>query len=124
MAQPRTPDPGAIGDAFAELLGGGLGYGAPDTDKVTAGANQAASIADATGVGDAVDGIRAVRRWVSDRHNWIRVGYFLGGAWLFGVGAVMVAGRPASKAAAPIVNLATGAAPTGRIGKAVKAVKG
>lgn len=43
---------------------------------------------------DVPDGIRAVRAWISDRHNWVRVAWFLSGAAMFTVGLVMVGQRP------------------------------
>jgi type IV secretory pathway VirB2 component (pilin) len=60
------------------------------------GADAAASV---------IDGIVATRRWISDRHNWIRVGWFVSGAVLFYGGAYMII-RPATEP------LATAAAKT------------
>lgn len=57
-------------------------------------------LVDGLGVGD---GITAVRAWVSDRHNWTRVSWFLSGSLLFGVGAAMIAGKPAASAVTTVL---------------------
>lgn len=59
----------------------------------------------ATGVlgndlGDITDTVRAVRAWISNRHNWVRVAWFLSGAAMFTVGVVMIGERPIAKATA------------------------
>lgn len=64
-------------------------------------------------LGGAVDGLRAVRAWISDRHNWLRVAWFLGGSLMFSVGVVMLAERPLAKAATQV---------TAPVGKVVKSV--
>jgi hypothetical protein len=64
-------------------------------------------------LGNAEDGLRAVRAWVSDRHNWVRVAWFLGGSLMFSVGVVMLAERPLAKAATTV---------TAPVGKVVKSV--
>lgn len=111
MAIPRTPDPspgGFLGDLFEGALGGGLGYGGTTAEQKTNAAstqtNEATSKAEQAlpsipGVGDALDAVVAVRRWISDRHNWARIGWFVGGVAMFTVGAALVA-RPAVEAAA------------------------
>lgn len=40
--------------------------------------------------GDTVD---AVRRWVGDRHNWVRVGWFGAGVVLIVAGVIVIANR-------------------------------
>jgi hypothetical protein len=72
------------------------------------------SIPGADALGDATDAIRAVRAWTSDRHNWVRVAWFLSGGVLFVVGAVMVGERPLSSAVSTVT------APVGRVVKSVK----
>ena len=37
----------------------------------------------------------AVKRWISDRHNWVRVGWFVGGVVLMVGGVAVMAGKPA-----------------------------
>lgn len=41
-----------------------------------------------------VDSVTAVRRWVSDRHNWVRVGWFVGGSLLLWAGVLVLARKP------------------------------
>jgi hypothetical protein len=41
-----------------------------------------------------VDSATAVRRWISDRHNWVRVGWFVGGSLLLWAGVVVLARKP------------------------------
>lgn len=48
------------------------------------------------GLGDALD---ATRRWVSVRHNWVRVGWVAAGATLIAIGAAVLV-KPATRAAA------------------------
>jgi hypothetical protein len=90
-------NPGAIGaegDVIGNVLLGGK-----------------AVVGKATGVlggdlGDVTDTVRAVRAWVSNRHNWVRVAWFLSGAAMFTVGVVMVGTRPlepAVKAVAKVI---------------------
>lgn len=43
-------------------------------------------------------GIGAVRRWVSDRHNWVRVAWTVGGLVLMASGVAVMAGKPAASA--------------------------
>jgi hypothetical protein len=104
VTQPRTPDPGvdAIYAVGYTIPGWGSLLGDVATDTGAAGA--ARTIVE--GAGDVTDAARAVRRWISDRHNWARIGWFAAGVALFTIGAVAVAARPATKAvnavAAPI----------------------
>jgi hypothetical protein len=51
------------------------------------------------------DSATAVRAWISNRHNWVRVMWFGGGVICFAIGAAMLAGRPATT----VVTAATGA---------------
>lgn len=91
-------DPGTIAaesDAVANVIRGG---------QLVAGK--------ATGVlggdlGDITDTVRAVRAWVSNRHNWVRVAWFLSGAAMFTVGVVMLGERPL----APVLKTAAKAIP-------------
>jgi hypothetical protein len=43
--------------------------------------------------------VTAVRRWTSDRHNWVRVGWFAAGMVLLIGGVSTFAARPAAAAA-------------------------
>jgi len=78
---------------------------------LSAGANAAASAAKevqaAVPGADAFEAIAngagAVRRWVSDRHNWVRVGWFGAGVALMFVGATMIAGPKVSQPIKDIV---------------------
>lgn len=45
----------------------------------------------ANAAGGLVDGVVAVRRWISDRHNWVRVGWFVAGGLLFYGGIAVLA---------------------------------
>jgi hypothetical protein len=66
-----------------------------------------------------IDGIDATRRWMSDRHNWIRVMWF-GAGMILMIGGAMIISRPAiSKTAGTVAAVA----PVGKIGKVAKAVK-
>jgi len=65
----------------------------------------------ASQLGDITDEARAVRAWITNRHNWTRVAWFLGGSVMFTVGAVMVGERPVANATNAVV------APVGRIVK-------
>ena len=54
------------------------------------------------GVGElagVVDSMLAVRRWISDRHNWVRVVWVVGGFSLMVTGAMLMARRPIESAA-------------------------
>lgn len=64
-----------------------------------------------------VDGVSAVRRWVSDRHNMIRVIWTVSGFTLMIAGAIVIS-RPASQVGKVTSNLVTGS-----VGKAVKGAK-
>lgn len=84
-----TPTPGALaGEAVA---GTALASGAKKALGAIPGAQE---------LGDITDGVRAVRAWISNRHNWVRVAWFLSGAGMFVVGIVLIGERPAAKAAA------------------------
>lgn len=54
-------------------------------------------------VSDFTDGITAVRKWISNRHNWTRVAWFAGGSAMFTIGAVMVGERPLSQGITSVV---------------------
>lgn len=45
-----------------------------------------------------VDAATAVRRWTSDRHNWIRVSWFVSGAVIVWVGIIVLARKPIAAA--------------------------
>lgn len=67
----------------------------------------------------AVDAVEAVRAWVTRRHNWVRVAWVIGGVNMFAIGVLMLAGRPAAKAAGTAVQLVI---PGGKAVKAASAV--
>lgn len=55
------------------------------------------------GLGTLAADLELVRAWISDRHNWTRVGWAVGGFILLGIGMFMVARpvvEPAAKTAA------------------------
>lgn len=63
------------------------------------------------------DGVSAVRRWIADRHNWIRVIWTVSGFALM-IGGAMVISRPVARAGKVTSTLVTGT-----VGKAVKGGK-
>lgn len=89
------PDPGAGESTGRKILSGALGgiLGAGAADKAVGSVDQ---------LGDVTDSVRAVRAWVSVRHNWVRVAWVVGGALMFAVGAVMLGERPVASAAEQI----------------------
>lgn len=129
MTQPRpTPNPPPAGP-------GGVGPGVPDpgvrptpnpqvpgqspqTQPRTGGL--AGAVTDAlnpfTGLDDS---LTAVRAWISDRHNWVRVSWVVGGVAMFVAGVLMIGGRTAGKAAGTVVQTVL---PAGKAAKAVKKV--
>lgn len=113
MTQPGVPDPGTrpTTDGGKPLLPvAGLGA------AFTRGTNPTALDAAINAGGDSIAApLNAVRAWISDRHNWVRVAWFGGGIVMFAIGAAMLAGRPAGQAIATVV-------PAGKAAKAVKAI--
>jgi len=100
VANLRTPDPG-VGAGIAQAANNvGTIIGAV-ADAVTRPVTSVAGDV-AAGLGDVTDGVRAVRRWVSDRHSWVRVAYVVAGGLMFAVGVVMVS-MPAVKAGSQVV---------------------
>lgn len=69
----------------------------------------------------AIDGIVATRRWLSDRHNWTRVAWTLGGAFLMYMGVLMLA-KPQIESAAQAAGKVLDVVPVGKAAKAAKAV--
>lgn len=47
----------------------------------------------------------AARRWVSDRHNWVRVGWFAAGSIMITTGVIMLGIGPARAAASTARNV-------------------
>lgn len=90
-------EPGAL--AAGADVAGNVARGAASTATSAAGAI-------GQGVGDITDSVRAVRAWISNRHNWVRVAWFLSGAAMFTVGVVLLGERPAAKAAATVEKVA------------------
>lgn len=101
MTMPLVPGPGII----AGLATGGL--------KTVQGMIPGADAANAV-----IDGIVASRRWLSERHNWTRVGWTIGGAFLMYMGVLMLA-KPQIESASQAATKVLDVLPAG---KAVKAV--
>lgn len=128
MTQPRpTPNPPPAGP-------GGVGPGVPDpgvrptTDpNVPAPSPQTqprtggvvGAIGDLNPFSGLDDSLTAVRAWISDRHNWVRVSWVTGGVAMFVAGVLMMGGRSAGKAAGTVVQTVV---PAGKAAKAVKKV--
>lgn len=91
MTQPNPSGESTGGKILAGALGGVAGGGLVDK-----AGGVISSIPGASQLGDITDTARAVRAWVSTRHNWVRVSWFLSGALMFAVGAVMLGERPVS----------------------------
>ncbi len=74
------------------------------------------SVAEAVGLDAVGEQLAAVRRWISDRHNWIRVG------WAgIGVAAIVVGGTiMARKSIAAGAKVVTKAVPAGKVAKVLK----
>lgn len=98
-----NPIPPGAASAGAAAVVGGL----REVKGLIPGADAASAV---------TDGVTAVRRWVSDRHNWTRVAWFGAGVTLMMIGAGMI-GRPVAQKA---VRAAATAVPTGKIATAVK----
>lgn len=105
MALP-VPDP--AGGVFAGAAGIVGAVGAAVKQTTAAGVSIVPGVDQLGGV---IDAVRAVRAWSADRHNWVRVAWFLSGSVMFTVGAVMVGERPVASAAAGVVK------PVGRVVK-------
>jgi hypothetical protein len=103
---PGVPDPGTR----PPKIDVGTGPG----NAIVAGAQTALSV---TPLGDLSDGLNAIRAWISNRHNWVRVMWFGGGVVMFAIGAAMLA-RPA---AAPVARAVSTVVPAGKAATAVKA---
>lgn len=67
---PNPFDPAQVGGAIRRVAG------------VIPGASEAAGFLDAA---------VATRRWISDRHNWVRVGWFVLGAGMIYAGVIVLA---------------------------------
>jgi hypothetical protein len=86
---------------------GAIAAGADAASKVAGGVQKAVgAIPGVDQLGDITDTIRAVRAWISNRHNWVRTAWFLSGAALFTVGAVMIGERPIAKTAGTVAKAA------------------
>jgi hypothetical protein len=107
MTSPYTP--GTVPNPLNPAQVAGAIQGAVKTVAgVVPGANEAAGI---------LDSVIAARRWMADRHNWIRVAWFVGGGMLLVGGALTLARKPISGIASN-----AGATPS-KITSAVGAVK-
>lgn len=107
MTSPFDPSP-AIARGLVDLFGG--------AGKVVEGMIPGADAANAL-----IDGVVASRRWMSDRHNWVRVGWTMGGAFLMYMGVLMLA-KPGIDSAVEAAGKAAEVLPVGKIAKISKAV--
>lgn len=120
----RTPDPGVTPKATPAPSPGpapGTDTGVPKTgtsptDTGSSLLDQIKQAVTPSWLSGLDDGITAVRTWISDRHNWVRVGWFAAGGAMLTIGFVMVAERPVMKAADSVVK------PVGNIVKEVKPI--
>jgi hypothetical protein len=73
------------------------------------------SVSEAVGLDAVGENLSAVRRWISDRHNWVRVG------WAgVGLAAIVVGGTiMARKSIAAGAKVVTKAIPAGKVAKAL-----
>jgi hypothetical protein len=110
VTSPVSPTIAATVGAVVSGIAGGAGNvsaaAKSDASNTLAGLIPGAGLA-----GDITDEALAIRAWITDRHNWTRVGWFLAGAVMFTVGAVMLGERPIAAAANTV------AAPVGRVVK-------
>lgn len=83
---------------------GALAVGATATAAVAGAASKASGVLGGD-LGDITDGVRAIRAWVSNRHNWVRVAWFLSGAAMFTVGVVLLGERPVAQGAASVAKI-------------------
>lgn len=83
---------------------GAIAAGASATATVATGAQKVAGNLGGD-LGDITDGVRAVRAWIGNRHNWVRVAWFLSGAAMFTVGLVLIGERPAAQAAGAVAKV-------------------
>lgn len=102
-------DPSEIGRAAAGGIAGAWLTGSQTIDGLIPGADAANAV---------IDGIVASRRWLSVRHNWIRVGWTVGGAFLMYMGVIMLA-QPAVSTVAQAAGKAAELVPMGKAAKAV-----
>lgn len=93
MTTPITPSAAAAIGSAAAGFSQGVRSAIPGADQL----------------GDLQDQARAIRAWISNRHNWTRVAWFLSGAALFTIGAVMVGERPLSNGVTAVTK------PVGRV---------
>lgn len=63
-----------------------------------------------------LDAVMAVRRWMSDRHNWVRIGYFGAGLAMIYIGAAWLAKPAVTAAVSGVTDIV--------VGPAKKVVKG
>lgn len=90
---PPIPGPGGVAGVVGEIAGAAVGAAGGAVSKIP-GVDL---------LGDVADTARAVRAWVSNRHNWVRVSWFVGGTVMFTVGAVMLGERPIANATNAVV---------------------
>lgn len=113
-----VPDPGVRPTPSPQV-----GSGSPQTQPKTGGlvgkaGDAASALVDSLNpFSNVEDSLTAVRAWVSNRHNWVRVAWVFGGGCMFAAGVIMIGGKPASKAASTVVQAVVPA------GKALKAAR-
>lgn len=93
----------------AQVAAGWLGAGAQEITGLIPGADAANA---------AIDGIAATRRWLSDRHNWTRVAWTVGGAMLMYYGMLLLAAPKVTGVVEKVSNIV----PAGKVANATKAV--
>jgi hypothetical protein len=95
------------------VIGGAVGIGAAQAKKAKEEIPGLVPGADAANA--VIDGVTAARRWISDRHNLIRIAWFGSGVVLIIAGAVIIS-RPIQNAGKVTSTLLTG-------GKAANVIK-
>lgn len=58
--------------------------------------------------------VSAIRAWSTDRHNWVRVAWFVGGVGMIGVGIAMLGGRQAGAAVTTVIPMGKAAKLVGK----------
>jgi hypothetical protein len=104
VSQPTPTGPGGYTGGVPNPLNpaqvaGALAGGVKTVTGLIPGADAANAILDAT---------TAARRWMGDRHNWVRVGWVVAGFALVAIGASILVRKPIGQAGAAVnANVAT-----------------
>jgi hypothetical protein len=105
--------PGAVTASTAALAAGGVTATAGAVTTAVDGATQVAGV-----ISDAVDTPVRLIKWLTEGQTWVRIGYFVGGMVMIGLGLSAALRKPLTDIAAPIVGALS---PTGKAGVAAKA---